>query len=243
MTGMKESLAAVINRTVARGGKIIVPAFSVERTQELVYTLFELFDEGLVPSIPVYVDSPLAVNATDVFRMHPECFDEETLAHLRADEDPFGFSKLNYVRHVEESKNLNTLKDSCMIISASGMCEAGRIVHHLLNNIGDPKNTILIVGYMAEHTLGRRIVERQPEVKIFGDLYQLRAEVAVMNAFSAHAGQDEILDYLKTVDRARMRSIFLVHGEILQADALAVKLKEVGFSNVQIPERNETATL
>jgi metallo-beta-lactamase family protein len=243
MTGMKEALSDVIKRTVARGGKIIVPAFSVERTQELLYVLFELFNEGLVPEIPIFLDSPLAVDATGVFRMHPECFDEETLTYLRANEDPFGFSKLNYIRHVEESKKLNTRTEPCMIISASGMCEAGRIVHHLANNVGDPKNTILIVGYQAEHTLGRRIVERQPEIKIFGDVYQLKAEVAVLNAFSAHAGQDEILEYLSTIDKTQLRTLFLVHGEAPQSDALKLKLTEGGYKDVYVPDRGEIVDL
>ena len=241
--GMKDSLRAVVGRTIERGGKVIVPAFSIERTQELVYVLFELFDEGRLPSIPVYVDSPLAVNATAVFRKHPECFDKETLAHLDEDEDPFGFNRLVYVRDVEESKRLNSLATPCVIIAASGMCEAGRILHHLANNVGNPKNTVMIVGYQAEHTLGRRIVERQPEIKIFGDMVPLKAEVAVLNSFSAHAGQDELTAYVRTFDRQRLKSIYLVHGEPVQAEALAGKLRESGYRSVLIPQRGDSVSL
>ena len=243
ITGMNEDLFAVLKRTFDRGGKVIIPAFSVERTQELLYALSELTTDRRLPLVPVYVDSPLAVDATEVFRMHPECFDEETLAHLSAHEDPFGFSRLTYVRHVDESKKLNEIKTSCVIIAASGMCEAGRILHHLANNVGDPRNTIMIVGFQAEHTLGRRIVEKQPEIKIFGDVYKLKAEVAVMNAFSAHAGQDELLGYVQGVDRKGLKSIFLVHGEPPQAEALATKLREKGYANVTIPERGMTVDL
>ncbi len=243
IVGMKDRLTDVIRRTVGRGGKVIIPAFSVERTQELLYVLSELFEEGALERIPIFVDSPLAVDATEVFRMHPECFDEETVARLRAKEDPFGFSKLIYVRHVEDSKKLNGRKEPCIIIAASGMCEAGRIVHHLANNIEDERNTVMIVGFQAEHTLGRRIVERQPEVRIFGEIHQLRAEVVLMNAFSAHAGQDELLQYIGTMDRKRLRSLFLVHGELEQSEALAAKLKEQGYDRVHIPQRGEKAEL
>ncbi len=243
ITGMKASLRDVIGRTITRGGKVIIPAFSIERTQELVYSLFELFDDGSLPAIPVFVDSPLAVNATDVFRMHPECFDDETIAHLHANEDPFGFGRLTYIRDVESSKRLNDIKTPCIIIAASGMCEAGRILHHLANNVTDPGNTVMIVGYQAEHTLGRRIAERQPEIKMFGEMYPLKAEVAVMHAFSAHAGQDELAGYVNGLDRKRLRSIFLVHGDPDQAQALEGVLRADGFDHVHIPERGETVTL
>ncbi|MBF8249040.1 MAG: RNA-metabolising metallo-beta-lactamase [Bacteroidetes bacterium] len=240
-SNMQDSLSAVAMRTIDRGGKIIIPAFSVGRTQELLYVLFELFEEHRLPQIPVFVDSPLAVNATEVFRLHPECFDHETLDHLHAYEDPFGFDRLKYVRTVEESKKLNSLKEPCVIIAASGMCEAGRILHHLANNIENPRNTILIVGFQAEHTLGRRIVEKQPEVKIFGNMYKLKAEVSILNSFSAHAGQDELVDYVKNLRQDRLKEIFLVHGEFNQADQLRLKLGEQGYHSVRIPERTEKA--
>lgn len=239
--GMKDSLCRVIQKTYDRGGKVIVPSFSVGRTQEIVYLLSELFDEGRLPVVPIYVDSPLAVNASDIFRSHTECFDEETLAHLHANENPFGFNRLTYVRSVEESKKLNSLQSSCVIISASGMCEAGRVVHHLSNNIENPKNTILIVGYQAEHTLGRRLVEKQPEISIFGEILQLNAEVVVLNSFSAHAGQDELMEYITAADQKKLKKLFLVHGEMPQIEKLSVKLKASGIKDIYIPVTGEKA--
>jgi metallo-beta-lactamase family protein len=243
MTGMNEALLEVITRTMERRGKIIVPAFSVGRTQDIVYHLFELFNAGKLPSIPVYVDSPLAVNVTDVFRKNPDCFDEETFAYLRKNEDPFGFNRVRYIRSVEESKELNEKKEPCVIIAASGMCEGGRILHHLANNVGDPKNTVLIVGFQAEHTLGRRLVEKSPEVKIYGDVYPLRAEVCILNSFSAHAGQDELLAYAGAMEKKRLQQVFLVHGELSQSEILKQKLGELGVKRLSIPDRGETAEL
>jgi metallo-beta-lactamase family protein len=238
--GMKESLYKVIQQTTDRGGKVIVPSFSVGRTQEIAYLLSELFDEGRLPILPIYIDSPLAVNASEIFRLHTECFDKETLAHLHANEDPFGFNRLIYVRSVEESKKLNLLKSPCVIISASGMCEGGRIVHHLANNIENPKNTILIVGYQAEHTLGKRLVDKQPEVSIFGEVLKLNAEVVVLNSFSAHADQDELVEYITAADQARLKKLFLVHGEISQIEKLSSKLKEIGMKKeICIPVTGE----
>ena len=236
---MEGMLAADLKNTIARGGKIIVPAFSVGRTQELVYALHNLFDKGLLPRIPVYVDSPLAINALDVFKKHPECFDEETWVHLRNHHDPFGFTRLTIVRSPDESKKLNDIKEPCMIISASGMCEAGRILHHLANNVGDPRNTILIVGYQAEHTLGKRLVDGDEEVKILGDVYKRKAQVVVHNAFSAHADGDELLKYIGMFNAKRLASIYLVHGEYERALALQSGLKEQGYANVEIPVRGQ----
>ncbi|MCU0453639.1 MAG: MBL fold metallo-hydrolase [Bacteroidetes bacterium] len=241
--GMKERLAAVIKATADRGGKVIVPAFSLGRTQEFVYILFELLDAGLLPSIPVYVDSPLAVNATEVFRMHPECFDQETLALLHRHEDPFGWGRLRYVRSVDESKALNTHDGPCVIISASGMCEAGRVLHHLANSVGDPKNTVLIISYQAEHTLGRRLVDRAPEVKIMGDVYPVRAQVTKLNAFSAHAGQDELVEYVSSMDLKRLRTVALVHGEPTQAEQLKAALEARGVRKVVVPDVGDTLDL
>ncbi|MGB2867891.1 MAG: MBL fold metallo-hydrolase [Bacteroidota bacterium] len=241
IAGTKELLLGVIRRTIDRGGKVVIPAFSLGRTQELLYNLFELFDEGILPVIPIYVDSPLATNATGVFRMHPECFDDETLHYLRQHEDPFGFGRVVYVRSVEESKKLNERNTPCIIIAASGMCEAGRILHHLANTVEDARNTVMIVGYQAEHTLGKRLVEKQPEVKIFGELHTLRAEVTVMNSFSAHAGQDELVEFAATLDKKQLKKVFLVHGELSQAEQLAAKLKEKDMRSVWIPERGEKA--
>lgn len=207
-------LAEIINRTVERGGKIIIPAFALERTQELVYYLHLLTDQQRIPKIPLYVDSPMATNATAIFRVHQECYDQETRdAFLVHHKNPFGFNELRFTTSQEESKELNSLKEPALIISSSGMCEAGRILHHLLHNIGDPKNTILIVGYMAENTLGRKIQEQSPEVKILGDLYKLRAEVKVLNTFSAHADYKDILEYISHLNNKKLKQIFLVHGE------------------------------
>lgn len=237
---MKAKLRKTIDRTVKRGGKIIVPSFSVGRTQELVYFLHELFNEDALPEIPIYIDSPLSVNITEVFRLHPECFDAETReAFLDNHQDPFGFYRLRYIRHVEDSKKLNESTEPCMIISASGMCEAGRILHHLKNNVTDPKNTVLVVGFMAENTLGRRIVERQPEIKIFGEVYPLKAEVVITNGFSAHADKNELLAYFNQLDKNRLAHTFLVHGEPDSTEAFSIAIRDTGYKNVSVPVRGE----
>lgn len=238
-TTVNQKLAQVVRDTIARGGKIIIPAFSVGRTQEIVYALHQLSLAGEIPEIPVFVDSPLSLNATEVFRSHPECFDEETSDFLERTEDVFGFRKLHYIRDVEESKKLNTMKTPCIIISASGMCEAGRILHHLANNIEDGRNTILIVGFMAENTLGRRLVEKDPSVRIFGEEYRLAAQVVKLNAFSAHADHDELLQWISAFDRERLRHLYILHGEYTQSEALAHGLGTLGLKNVSIPERGE----
>ena len=239
----KDHLARVVGATASRGGKVIIPAFAVGRTQEIVYRLDELTNEGRLPPIPVYVDSPLAVNVTDIFRAHPECYDAELLEYMRTDPDPFGFARLTYVRDVEESKSLNTSRLPMIIISASGMCEAGRILHHLRNNVEDPKNTILIVGYCAPHTLGRRIVERRPEVKIFGEPHRLRAEVEVMNEYSAHADEPELVGFVSHLDPRRLKRIFLVHGDPERQLPLARALKAAGYPDASGPGRGETVEL
>jgi len=227
-----EKLAQVVNRTVERSGKVIIPAFAVERTQELVYFLHLLSDEGRIPKVPVYVDSPMATNATSIFRVHQECYDEETKqAFIDHHQNPFGFNELTYIVNTEDSKRLNTLKGPAIIISASGMCESGRILHHLAQSIENPANTILIVGFMAQHTLGRRIVEKQPEVKIFGDLYRLKAQVAVLNTFSAHADYGDILEYIGRLDKKKLKGIYLVHGEQEAQTNLKKLLDERGYSS------------
>ncbi len=238
-----DKLADVINRTVDRGGKIIIPAFAVERTQELIYFIHLLNDQGRIPKIPVYVDSPMAVNATAIFRVHQECYDQETRdAFLKHHENPFGFNEVRYITNVEESKRLNGLKEPAIIISSSGMCEAGRILHHLANNIENPRNTIMIVGFMAEHTLGRRIKEEQPEVKILGDYYKLRAEVVTMNAFSAHADYSEILEYIEQLNYKKLKGIFLVHGEP-DAQSHLKSLLEAKHYKTHIVKYGETYSL
>ena len=239
----KDRLAEVVGATARRGGKVIIPAFAVGRTQEIVFRLDELTNEERLPSIPMYVDSPLAVNVTDIFRAHPECYDEELRQYLERDSDPFGFARLTYVRDVAQSKRLNGARFPMVIISASGMCEAGRILHHLRNNVGDPKNTVMIVGYCAAHTLGRKIVEREPEVRIFGQPHKLRANVEVMNAYSAHADQPELLRLVGHLDRDRLKRIFLVHGDPPRQLALSEALRDDGHHSVHAPERAETVTL
>lgn len=230
-------------RTVDRGGKIIVPSFSVGRTQDIVYKLNNLKNEGKLPDIPVFVDSPLSTNATEVFRKHADCFDEQTLAVMKKDDDIFGFDRLRYIRNVDESKELNERQGACMIIAASGMCEAGRIVHHLYNNIENAKNTVMIVGYQAEHTLGRKIVEQHPEVSIFGEPKKLNAEVVVMNSFSAHADGHELLRYVERFDKQQLKNIFLVHGDYDQSQKFAAVLTEKNFRRIDIPERMEKCEL
>ena len=235
-------LGKIIKRTCERGGKVIIPAFAVERTQMLVYLLNNLYDQGLLPDVPVFVDSPLAVNATEVFRRHPDCFDAETREALRTDPDGdiFNFSKLTYIKDVEESKALNTRQGPGVIISASGMAEAGRILHHLKNNIGNPNNTVLIVGWQAPNTLGRRLVERQPVVRIFGMEYQLEAEVVTLNGFSGHADQTGLLQWVKAFKK-RPEHFFLVHGDLDAAQVLAQKLRsDLGYQQVMIPAPHQT---
>ncbi|HYE94652.1 MAG TPA: MBL fold metallo-hydrolase [Rubricoccaceae bacterium] len=239
----KGRLAEVIRRAAARGGKVIVPAFAVGRTQELVYALDQLAHEGALPDIPIFVDSPLAVDVTGVFRAHPECYDRELLDYLMKDPNPFGFERLEYVREAARSKALNGMRVPMVIISASGMAEAGRVLHHLRNNVEDPKNVVLVVGYMAEGTLGRKLVERQSEVRIFGEPHPLRAEVVVLNYFSAHADEPGLLAFLGQLDRERLRQVFLVHGEVDRQEALKAALDREGYRDVRIPAQREAFDL
>lgn len=234
-----DKLSTVINDTYARGGKIIVPAFSVGRTQELVYALHELIARQAIPELPIFVDSPLSVNVTQIFRMHPECFDRETLRFLYDGGDPFGFERLTYIRSVEESKHLNTLKVPCVIISSSGMCEVGRILHHLKNNIENQNNTILIAGFQAEHTLGRRIVAREPRVNIFGEPYNLRARVEIMTEFSAHADRNELLGWTSGFSK-RPELTCVVHGNEEATQAHQQNLLASGLKNVVVPTRGDS---
>lgn len=236
---MDTQLAAVIAPTVERKGKIIIPAFSVGRTQDLVFSLHKLRDAGKLPDIPIYVDSPLAINATDIFKKHPECFDDEMQQHIIQHHDPLGLSQLHYVRTAEESKKLNKLKEPCIIIAASGMCEAGRILHHLANNIEDSRNTILIVGYQAEHTLGKKLVDKWEEVKIFGEVHKRKADVVVLNSFSAHADGQELVNYISQFDKQQLQRVFLVHGELERAEALKSDLTNIGLKDIAIPMKGE----
>jgi len=242
LEAVSSKLAEVVNRTCRRGGKIIVPAFAVGRTQQLVILLHELVKQQRIPSIPVFVDSPLAVEATKVFQKHTECYDAETREFLLEGEDPFGFKNLHYVRDVGESKALNDLRGPFVIISASGMCEAGRILHHLKNNIEDPRNTVLITGFMAENTLGRRIVDKLPEVPIFGEPMRLRAEVVKLNELSGHADQRELVNWVRPMAKG-LKKIFLVHGEPAQSAALAKVLSAEFQVETVVPDRGQTVEL
>jgi metallo-beta-lactamase family protein len=234
-----ERLGQVVRQTADRGGKLIIPAFSVGRTQTVVYFLHQLMNAGRLPDLPIFVDSPMAVRATEVFRAHPECFDDETLRLLRDHPDLFGERHVRYVDKVHESIALNDRRDPCVIISASGMCEAGRILHHLKHNIEDPRATILIVGFQAPDTLGRRIVERRPQVRILGRTFAPKAEVVVLNGLSSHADHGGLVGSLAPL-AGTARSVRLVHGESDRAAALAEGLRTAGFQDVAIPERGES---
>lgn len=230
-----QELREAVTRTIQRGGKVIIPAFAVGRTQEIVYSLHKMINLREIPSIPVFIDSPLAVNASEIFRQHPECFDDETKQFILTDQhhELFGFKRLNYVRSVEESKALNDRHDPMVIISASGMAETGRILHHLKNNIEDPRNTVLIVSWQAPYTLGRRLADRETKIKIFGEEYIRRAEVVTIGGYSAHAGQPFLMKYAQSV--ANARQVFFVHGEPKAASILQEKLAQVGITQVRYP--------
>lgn len=239
---LHELFLDVVQSTVERQGKVVIPAFSVGRTQTIVYTLTHLIRAGRLTPVPIYVDSPLAINATEVFRMHPECYDEEARARLADGIDILGGESCVYVRSVDDSKAINRRRESCVVIAASGMCEAGRILHHLKNNISDPRNTILIVGFQAKHTLGRRIVEREPRVKIYGDEYPVKARVQVLNGFSSHADAGELRRQTAPL-AADCRRAFLVHGESDQAGALRDTMRASGYRSVEIPQRGDRFAL
>ena len=237
------ALRAVVSRTAARGGKIIVPSFAVGRTQELVFDLNRMVADGEIRPLPVYVDSPLAVNTTDVFRRHPEYFDQETAEFVRENRHPaLEFPGLRYIRSVEESKALNERHEPMIIISASGMAETGRILHHLKNNIEDSRNTVTIVSWQAPHTLGRRLADGDKQVKIFGETYNVRADVVTIPGLSAHAGQDLLIQYAASI-KQDVKKVFLVHGESEPAAALTGKLKEQSVREVFYPELHSSIEL
>ena len=240
----EQRLHRLIGETYAQGGKVVIPAFTVGRTQEIVYSLHRLASAQRLPDVPIFVDSPLAVNVTEVFRLHPECYDDEIRKFMARNRhpDPFGFDRLRYIRHVEDSKALNDLEGPAVIISASGMCEAGRIQHHLKHTIGDPRNAVLIVSWQAPHTLGRRLVERQPMVKIFGQEYPLRARVETINGYSAHADRDGLLGWVKPVAQD-LRQAFVVHGDPDPAAALADGMRRLGVRQVAVPAQGDVFRL
>ena len=234
--GARAKLAQVIRDTAARGGRVLIPAFAVGRTQEMIYALHGLVKEGAIPSIPIYVDSPLAIDTTTVFEMHPESFDKSEDMVAKAQE-LFRFDLLSYTRDVEESKALSRARGPMVIIAAAGMMENGRILHHLAQGASDPRNTILVVGFQAEHTLGRRVVERRPEIRIFGEDVPLRARVEIINGYSAHADRTEMATWLGRVKEKspRLGPIWLVHGEPPVQDEFRTALRAKGYS-VECPE-------
>lgn len=243
-TDARQKLLQIVNKTcVDQKGKLIIPAFSLGRTQEIIYTLDRFKTENKLPSIPVFVDSPLAIDATNIMRKHSEFFNADLVNYLHYDDDPFGFSNLKYVRKVEESKKINDLKGPCIIISASGMIEAGRIKHHIKNNINDSRNTILIVGYCTPESIGGHLMRGDKIIKIFGNEYPVKANVEVISSFSAHADYLELIKYLSCQDASAVKKLFLVHGEYEVQKEFKEKLIEVGFRNIEIPEELQSFKL
>ncbi len=236
----QSKLREAISRTLRRGGKVLIPSFTLERTQEVVYFLNELLKEKLIPSVPIYVDSPLATDITEVFEYHNDYLDEKTGNDIARGDSPFGLLNLKFIRQQTESKALNADKRPMIIIAGSGMCESGRILHHLQNNIEDSRNTILVVGYMARDTLGRRIVDREKFVRIFGVEYELNAEVVIVNAMSGHADKKELEEFVSSC--LPLKKVFLVHGEEEQTKALSESLSQNGIANY-IPRKNEEVLL
>jgi metallo-beta-lactamase family protein len=233
-------LLNVVRKTcIEKKGKLIIPAFSLGRTQEIVFILDKLKNNGLLPNIKVYVDSPLSANVTDIMRNNVSCFNEKLQNYIKTDPDPFGFSNLKYIRDKEESMALNTSHEPCIILSASGMMDAGRIKHHLKNNITDAKNTILVVGYCTPHSLGGKIREGQKVVKIFGDEYDVNAEVEVIDSYSAHADYNELIKFLSCQDKSKLKKLFLVHGDIEAKLSFKEKLHVEGYKEVIIPHKHE----
>lgn len=229
-------LRVVRDTCVERKGKVIIPAFSIDRTQEIIYALDRLEHYGALPKIKVYVDSPLSVKATSIMNRHREYFNPEILEYIVKDGDPFGFPNLIYNIDVEKSKAINSEKEPSIIISASGMAEAGRVKHHIKNNIGDSKNTVLLVGYATPYSLAGRLKNGDEEVKIFGDMYKVKANIEVMDNFSAHADYSEMIEYLNCQDKEKVKKIYLVHGEIDTQNEFATRLNSDGFRNIMIPE-------
>jgi metallo-beta-lactamase family protein len=240
---VEEQLSAMISETAASGGKIIIPSFAVGRTQVLVYILHKLFDQNRIPDMPIFVDSPLAVHATNVFRSHLDYMDRETeRIYISNHEDPFGFQRLSYVEDVEHSKKLNSLAYPHIIISGSGMAEGGRILHHLRNNIHNPKNLVLFVGYAAKDTLARKIMNGDRVVKIFGEEHTVKSKIKIMDSFSAHADRRDLLDYVSLNSPQRLKHIFLIHGDSDQALPLKDGLRSKGYQNVHYPAPEEVFT-
>jgi len=243
LADVNSRVCAIINRAVEQRGKIIIPSFAVGRTQQLLHTVFQLTQTGCLPAVPVFVDSPLSVKATEVFRQHPECFNEQFRAVMRNGQNPFHQRAITYVGSVEESMAINDHRGPAIIISASGMAEAGRVRHHIKNHVTDPRNTILIVGWCAPHTLGSHLASGHQEVTIFGEPYPVRARVETINAFSGHADASELRAWAGRVT-GNLRGIFVVHGEEPAATALAADLRAAHPpANVLVPEFRDTVEL
>lgn len=234
-----ELLRVIRETCVERKGKLIIPSFAIGRTQEVVYSLNKFFNDGTLPKVKIYVDSPLAVNATDIFRLYTSYLNEDVQHVMLTDPDPFGFSSLDYITKVEDSKALNTLDEPCVIISASGMMEAGRIKHHLANNISDPRNTILAVGYCTPSSLGARLLNGEKVVSIFGEKHQVLAKIEMIEAFSGHGDYHEMIQFLSCQDKSRLKKVFLVHGDYTVQQFYESELHKTGFSNIEIPEQGE----
>lgn len=236
-------LMAVLDTCCKKRGKLIIPSFAIGRAQEIIFALNKLWEQNQLPAIDVFVDSPLSVNATNIMRLHPECFNEQMLEFMKTDPDPWGFDKLHYITSVEDSKALNYRREPCIIISASGMMEAGRIKHHIANNVEDPKTTILGVGYCAPTTLGHRILRGDKKISIFGIPHKVRAEIRTIESYSAHADYAEMLRLLESQDKRKLKKIFLVHGEEETQINFANTLHKEGYKEVHIPSRTESVIL
>ena len=239
----EDLLQVVIDTCVKKQGKLIIPSFAIGRTQDIVFSLNKFYNAGLLPKIQIYVDSPLAVNATTIFRVHSECFNEEVMKVIETDDDPFGFNSLHYITSTNDSKKLNSFKKPCIIISASGMMEAGRIKHHLANNISNPKNTILVVGYCAPNTLGARLINGEKTVSIFGNKYGVYADITRIEAFSGHGDYNEMLSFLNCQDKSAIKKVFLVHGDYDTQVFYKEQMMAAGFANVEIPEAMSEVTI
>jgi metallo-beta-lactamase family protein len=235
-------LSEVVNRTIARGGKVVIPAFAIGRTQELAYSLNLMMREGLIPETQIVVDSPLAVSASDIFRQHPEFFDKETLEFIREGNSALTFDELTYVRSVQESREVNASNEPMVIISASGMADSGRVLHHLAGNLEDPRATIALVSYQAQHTLGWQLAQGEKSIDIFGDTHQVKADVVRIRGFSAHAGQSLLMEYA-LASHNTLKGLYLVHGEAETAEHLQKKLKEAGIEKVSVPFKKQTLEL
>lgn len=233
----------VYNTCVAKKGKLIIPAFSLGRTQEIVYALDKMENKKMLPRINVYVDSPLSVNATNIMRSHPECFNEDILNYMKKDPNPFGFGNLIYIQDAEDSKRLNELKEPCIIISASGMIEAGRIKHHIANNISNPSNTVLIVGYAEPNSIGGKIRSGAKIIKVFGEEHEVKADIVIMDAYSAHGDYKEMIKYLSCQDKKQVKHLFLVHGEYETQLNWKEKLLDEGYRHITIPAQGDVVDL